>query len=190
MSSRKKRKQGEEHASSRNLDGRRLRTVTEAKALAEYLAVKPEMDRKEKEEKRKRWEQVIELAERKEDEVKHGSRSRLDGGWVEAKEDVMDKTREAVLLSLKSGEIKALLSKSESDQSGTNSDALTGSESETEAGGSTSAEDSKDCAPRTFYGWDEEDTEMSDDASEDVKMANVAADEVPKGKGKERRTTT
>jgi len=50
MSSRKKKNQGETNGSSRNLDGRRLRTVTEAKALAEYLVVKPEMDKKEKEE--------------------------------------------------------------------------------------------------------------------------------------------
>ena len=188
MSSRKKRKQGEEHASSRNLDGRRLRTVTEAKALAEYLAVKPEMDKKEKEEKRKRWEQVIELAERKEDEIKHGIRSRLDGGWVEAKEDVMEKTREAVLSSLKSGEIKALLSKSESDQSGADSDALTGSESEIEAGNSMSAGDSKSYAPRAFYGWDEEDTDMSNDDPEDAQTANIRGDELSEGKGKERST--
>ena len=189
MSSRKKRKQGEEHASSRNLDGRRLRTVTEAKALAEYLAVKPEMEKKEKEEKRKRWEQVIELAERKENEVKRGSRSRLDGGWVEAKEDVMEKTREAVLSSLKSGGIKALLSKAESDQSGADSDALTGSESEIEAGSSMSAKIPTDHAPRAFHGWDEEDTEMSDDDPENAQVANVGDNEVPEGKGKEKNTS-
>src|ERR1700748_1715654 len=55
MSSRKKKNQGDAHASSRNLDGRRLRTIKEAKALAEYLAVKPEMDKTEKEERLKRW---------------------------------------------------------------------------------------------------------------------------------------
>lgn len=49
MSSRK-RKQNAELAtgSARNLDGRRIRTVTEAKNLAAYLATKPDMDRKEK----------------------------------------------------------------------------------------------------------------------------------------------
>src|SRR4051794_20742598 len=48
MSSKRKRNRGDENASSRNLDGRRLRTVNEAKALAEYLAIKPEMAKKEK----------------------------------------------------------------------------------------------------------------------------------------------
>lgn len=47
MSSRKKKTQ-DENGSSRNLDGRRLRTVNEAKALAEYLAIKPDMDKKER----------------------------------------------------------------------------------------------------------------------------------------------
>ena len=54
MSSKRKRNQGENDGSSRNLDGRRIRTVNEAKALAEYLAVKPEMDRRQKEERRRR----------------------------------------------------------------------------------------------------------------------------------------
>ena len=41
----------EANGSNRNLDGRRLRTVAEAKRLAEYLALKPEMEAKEKEER-------------------------------------------------------------------------------------------------------------------------------------------
>jgi len=48
MSSKRKRNQGEDNGSSRNLDGRRLRTVNEAKALAEYLAIKPDMAKREK----------------------------------------------------------------------------------------------------------------------------------------------
>ena len=82
--------------SNRNLDGRRLRTVNEAKALAEYLALKPEMDRKKKEEQRKRWEQVVELAEKREEELKSGSKGRVDGKWVEEKEEAGERTREAV----------------------------------------------------------------------------------------------
>jgi hypothetical protein len=101
MSSRKKRNQGDDNASSRNLDGRRLRTVTEAKALAEYLAVKPDMDRKEKERKRKRWEQVVEMADRRQEEIKNG-KGRLDGKWVEAKEDSLEMTRHAVASAMKS----------------------------------------------------------------------------------------
>lgn len=65
MSSRRKKNQGEGNSSNRNLDGRRLRTVNEAKALAEYLALKPEMEKKEKEARRKRWEQVVDLAEKR-----------------------------------------------------------------------------------------------------------------------------
>lgn len=103
-----KRKKGgnpaDENGSSRNLDGRRLRTVTEAKALAEYLAIKPEMERKEKERRRKRWEEIVESTERRQDEIKHGSKKvGLDGKWVEEKEEVGERTREAVLQAMKKG---------------------------------------------------------------------------------------
>ena len=54
MSSKRKNNQGDANSSNRNLDGRRLRTVNEAKALAEYLALKPEMEKKEKEARRAR----------------------------------------------------------------------------------------------------------------------------------------
>ena len=105
MSSKRKKNQEEDNGSSRNLDGRRLRTVTEAKSLAEYLAIKPEMDRKEKERRRQRWEDIVEMAEKKEDEIKHGSKARLDGKWVEDKEEANERTRAAVLMALKGGQI-------------------------------------------------------------------------------------
>ncbi|KAI6250339.1 Telomere maintenance protein SDE2 [Erysiphe necator] len=101
MSSKRKRGQGDENASSRNLDGRRLRTVNEAKALAEYLAIKPEMAKREKEERRKKWEQIIELAERKDDELKSGKKQRVDGKWVEDKDDAVERTRDAVINAMK-----------------------------------------------------------------------------------------
>ena len=187
MSSRKKRKQGEENASSRNLDGRRLRTVTEAKALAEYLATKPEMDKKEKEERRKRWEQVIELAERKEHEAKHGNRTRLDGRWFEAKEDAAEKTREAVLASIKGGEMNTLLSHPESDQSVASSEDATGSESGMEAESSLSAGKSASHVPRVFHGWDEEDDAMSDDDDSIIsRRENMENCDEPESKGKDR----
>ncbi len=103
MSSKRKRDQGDENSSNRNLDGRRLRTVAEAKALAEYLALKPEMEKKEKEARRKRWEQVVELAEKREAEIKNESKGRVDGKWVEDKDDAGEKTREAVVAAMKSG---------------------------------------------------------------------------------------
>ena len=103
MASKRKRNQGENNGSSRNLDGRRLRTVTEAKALAEYLAVKPEMDKKEKENRRQRWQQVLELAEKRESEIKVGSKSKVNGQWIEDKEEAVERTREAVLAAMSSG---------------------------------------------------------------------------------------
>ncbi|KAI4097469.1 MAG: hypothetical protein L6R37_006798 [Teloschistes peruensis] len=106
MSSKRKRNQGDQNSSNRNLDGRRLRTVAEAKALAEYLAVKPEMEKKEKDACRKRWEQVVELAEKREAEIKHGSKARVDGKWVEDKDDIGERTREAVFAAMASDDYR------------------------------------------------------------------------------------
>lgn len=90
--------------SNRNLDGRRLRTITEAKNLAEYLATKPEMERREKEERRRKWEGVVEGVERRKGEVMKGGRKGDVGGkgrglseeWLEEREDAGERTREAV----------------------------------------------------------------------------------------------
>lgn len=106
MSSKKKKNRGDENASSRNLDGRRLRTVTEAKALAEYLAIKPEMEQREKERRRERWQQIVEAAEQREHEIKNSSRGKLDGKWVEDKEEAGERTRDAVLAAIKAGNYK------------------------------------------------------------------------------------
>ena len=103
MSSKRKNNQGDNNGSSRNLDGRRLRTVTEAKALAEYLALKPEMDKKEKEDRRKRWQQVVDMAEQREEEVRSSSKAKLSGQWIEDKEEASDRTREAVSTVMDSG---------------------------------------------------------------------------------------
>ncbi|KAK4990705.1 hypothetical protein LTR66_006746 [Elasticomyces elasticus] len=175
MSSRKNRDRNAANpptASSRNLDGRRLRTITEAKNLAEYLALKPEMEKKEKEERRRRWEAVIEAAERKEEEILSGKgngRVRLDGEWVETKEEAESKAREAVLRAVKDGLI------------GREAEARTGSESEesrddeedseeAEASGSGSSGEegtsAKAATAPTFFGWDDEDEDMSDEDDE------------------------
>jgi hypothetical protein len=87
------------------LDGRRLRTITEAKNLATYLATKPEMEKKEKEERRKRWEQVIELAEKREADMRAGKgqdgrRKGLSDEWVETKEEVGENVRNAVKMAM------------------------------------------------------------------------------------------
>lgn len=106
MSSRKKRQNAElATGSARNLDGRRLRTIAEAKNLATYLATKPDMDKKEKEERRKRWEQVIEMAEKREADMRSGKgpdgrRKGLTDEWVEGKEEIGENVRNAVKRAL------------------------------------------------------------------------------------------
>ncbi|KAL2435263.1 hypothetical protein ABEF95_014951 [Exophiala dermatitidis] len=141
MSSRKKRQNAElATGSARNLDGRRLRTITEAKNLATYLATKPEMDRKEKEERRKRWEQVIELAEQREADMRAGKgpdgrRKGLSDEWVEEKEEVGENVRNAVkaaMLAEQGQEKHAELSTQDAESSGSGGSA-TGSGEDSDA---------------------------------------------------------
>jgi len=180
MSSKRKKNQGEDNGSSRNLDGRRLRTVTEAKALAEYLAIKPEMDRKEKEKRRERWQQIVDMTEKKQDEIRHGSnRSGLDGKWVEDKEETNERTREAVLAAMKAGNFKDnLLSVSHgSNSTATSDEPMRDGESEGAGSGASTPPSEPEAAvgkgkekSKTFFGFDEDDEFMSsDDESEDGK---------------------
>ncbi|THV48310.1 hypothetical protein BGAL_0256g00130 [Botrytis galanthina] len=172
MSSKRKKGQGDQNGSSRNLDGRRLRTVNEAKALAEYLAIKPEMAKKDKEERRKRWEQVVELAERREQEIKNGTKGKVDGKWVEDKEEAGERTREAVLAAMKAGNYKDnLLATSSGSGSGTDGSA---SEEDEVMGGTdpndtTPPSESTPGKPKAmnFFGFDEDDEFMSDDDEEE-----------------------
>lgn len=185
MSSRKKRSQGENNGSSRNLDGRRLRTVTEAKALAEYLAVKPDMDKKEKEEKMKRWEAIVDAADRKEDEIRAGKTARLDGRWVEDKEEAEQKTRDAVIAAYKAGEIKNALADKESDSSGVGSEGSEGSESEgMEDIKATSPKAAEKPQARSYFGWDEDDEFMSESDEEEDDTITEGVDSKGKGKAK------
>lgn len=177
MSSRRKKNQGEGNSSNRNLDGRRLRTITEAKALAEYLALKPEMEKKEKEARRKRWEQVVDLAEKREHEIRNGSKGRVDGKWVEDKEEAGDRTREAVFAAMKSGDyqdnLMATLSGSSGGGSGQESEGSEGSEDDnfTESSHqnrlSASASKSIEAPRRSYFGFDEHDEFMSDEEEEE-----------------------
>lgn len=184
MSSKRKKNQGEDNGSSRNLDGRRLRTVTEAKALAEYLAIKPEMDRKEKEKRKERWQQIVDMTEKKQDEIRHGSnRSGLDGKWVEDKEEAGERTREAVLAAMKSGNFKDnLLSVSHgSDSTAASDEPMREEDSEGSGSGATTPPSELEAPAakgkgkqkeksRTFFGFDEDDEFMSsDEESEDGK---------------------
>ncbi len=177
MSSKRKRNQGEDNGSSRNLDGRRLRTVNEAKALAEYLAIKPDMAKREKEERRKRWEQVVELAERREEEIRSGNKGKVDGKWVEDKEEAGERTREAVLAAMKSGDYKDNLMATSGGSSA----------SEDENAGASS---SKDTTPpsdlevkpkaKTFFGFDDDDEFMSsdDDEEEGEKEGTIGSEKI------------
>jgi hypothetical protein len=177
MSSKRKRNQGDENASSRNLDGRRLRTVNEAKALAEYLAIKPEMAKKEKEERRNRWEQVVELAERREEEIKSGTKGKVDGKWVEDKEEAGERTREAVIAAMKAGGYKDnfvdLKAESGSPASGSEDDGLAGTSSKDTTPPSDHGAKHK---VQKFFGFDEDDEFMSseeENEDENDKMDDV-----------------
>jgi hypothetical protein len=166
MSSRKKR-DGDANASSRNLDGRRLRTVAEAKVLAEYLAIKPEMEQREKEERRKRWEDIVDSTERKQDELMNSrGTARLDGKWVEDKEEAENKTREAIQ--------KMLMAQRESSE-----------EEDEDETSKPAASASKPAQQRQMYGWDDEDDEFMSDSEEeeDVSEGDVKQLEY-EGKGK------
>jgi hypothetical protein len=180
MSSKRKRNQGEDNGSSRNLDGRRLRTVNEAKALAEYLAIKPEMAKKEKEERRKRWEQVVELAERREEELRSGNKGKVDGKWVEDKEEANERTRDAVLAAMKAGNYKDNLLATSHGSSGSGG---SGSEDEVMAGqssGATTPPSETEVKPKTqsFFGFDEDDEFMSSDEDEDEDEKPTKEDDI------------
>ena len=165
MSSRKK-QNGDANGSSRNLDGRRLRTVTEAKALAEYLAIKPEMDRKEKDERRKRWEDIVASTERKQEEIL-GSRGKamLDGKWVEEKEECENKTRAAVEKMM-----MAQRESSEEEEEGEKADVV--------------ASASKPVAAPTMFGWEDENDEFMSDSEEEEEVSEEDVNVQYEGKGK------
>lgn len=176
MSSKKKKNQGDSNGSSRNLDGRRLRTVTEAKALAEYLAIKPDMEKKEKDLRKQRWEQVIELAEKREDDIKSGSKSKIDGKWVEDKEEAEERTREAVLAAMKSGDYTDSLttrSASASSLSSSNSNSEDHFTDRSSPNGTppplapAKSQAAPKAAPKTYFGFDEDEEFMSEDEDED-----------------------
>lgn len=195
MSSRRKKNQGENNGSNRNLDGRRLRTVTEAKALAEYLALKPEMEKKEREARRKRWEQVVELAERKQEELRSGAKGKVDGKWVEDKEEAGERTREAVLAAMKAGDFKDNLmvppgvgnglagSGSASEGSGEDGD------DDEEMGGSSSTATTppaeiKSAFVRKFAGFDDDEFMSEDESEGEADQDDDEKGSIGKGKGR------
>ena len=186
MSSKRKNNQGDSNSSNRNLDGRRLRTVNEAKALAEYLALKPEMEKKEKDARRARWEQVVALAEKKEDEIRNGSKGKVDGKWVEDKEEAGERAREAVLAAMRSGDYHDNLKESSSGSSAGASAQASEESEEDDMGDSkqtplaaSSKEKLSPTPARSYFGFDEDDDFMSDDEEEEEQandtQVNVSA---------------
>ncbi|MCJ1312902.1 hypothetical protein MMC25_006578 [Agyrium rufum] len=198
MSSIRKRKQGENNGSNRNLDGRRLRTVTEAKALAEYLALKPEMERKGKEERRKKLQAVLDAAEKREEEVRSGQagrgKGRVDGKWVEDRDEAGERTREAVRKAMGEGEWRDNLgSGGKIGGSGSGSGSGDSGEEDEDEDDDVEGESSAGTTPpdkgttRTYFGFDDEDDEfMSDSDGEEGKEdgKREESDVVPEGKGK------
>lgn len=189
MSSKRKRTQGDDNASSRNLDGRRIRTVNEAKALAEYLAVKPEMDQNQREERRRRWQSIVDASEKRQEELKNGGgKHKIDGQWMEDKDEMNEKAREAVLSAMKDGTWSDNLRDTVLGGSSTSASA---SESSDRASPSSSEEESEEmegasgpsepnhssAAPRKFIGFDDDDEFMSDSEEDE-------AEEELEGKGK------
>ncbi|KAF2737531.1 hypothetical protein EJ04DRAFT_510192 [Polyplosphaeria fusca] len=167
MSSRKKRDDADANGSSRNLDGRRLRTVAEAKALAEYLAAKPELEKKEQAEKRKRWEDIVASTERKQEELLNGrGKAQLNAEWVEAKGECESKTREAIE--------KMMVEMQRNDEE----------EDEDEESPEPEASAGKSVAQRAMFGWDDDDEFMSDSEEDEVSEEDVKPDIKGKGKAK------
>jgi len=153
--------------------------------------MKPDMDRKEKEEKRKRWEAVVEAAEKKQEEINEGKKSiRVDGQWVEAKEEIESKTRDAVMAAMKAGLIgreSHALERTGSESSASADAEDMDSDDKAEASGSASSEEDgpvKAPPARTFYGWDEEDDDMSDMSDNEDDAEEDEAPVAYQGKGK------
>lgn len=187
MSSRKNRDQRNQNGSNRNLDGRRLRTVDEAKRLAEYLATKPEMEQKEKDERRKRWEDVVAAAEATEAKIKSGkmgsNQGRLDAEYVESKEAAEEKVREAVAKAMREQMLVDGPTGSESDEedgegSESGEERDESSQSPDEVAGSSKQE----ASGRSFFGWDEDDEYSS--SEDEGTGAPVPAEPIVEGKGK------
>lgn len=185
MSSRKNRNSNvNPNGSNRNLDGRRLRTVDEAKKLAEYLAIKPEMEKKEREERKKRWQEVVESAERREEEIRSGksgaNNGRLDAEWVEGKEAAEEKTREAVLKAMREDNLEKTGSESSVDAEDDDSEEEPGNMS-SGSSNNAQAESSNTAGGRSFFGWDDDEDE---DSGGDDEIPSQEPIEYYEGKGK------
>ncbi|KAF1823808.1 uncharacterized protein K489DRAFT_409609 [Dissoconium aciculare CBS 342.82] len=179
MSSRKNRDRQENvNGSNRNLDGRRLRTVDEAKRLAEYLAIKPEMEKQEKETRKKRWEAIVDAAEKREEDIRSGrsgaNQGRLDSQYVESKELAEEKTREAVLRAMRDGgsitEPTGSESSNEDEEMGASDDEESASSSSDE--GQAGPSERRQNQGMSLYGWDDDEEDDDDDDDDEERSEN------------------
>jgi len=170
MSSRKKSQENSD--SCRNLDGRRMRTVKEAKALAAWLEVKPEMEKREKEIRLKRWRDIVEAAEKREDGA--GNKRFDDHAWIEALEEGKERTREAVMGALREAGLLHDCDEEEAESSGESSGGEGSASGIKRAMDMAKAEGKKKVVERKFAGWDDEDDEFM---SSDEEMEDVAEEE-------------
>jgi len=123
---------------------------------------------------------VVDLAEKREEEIRRGSKGRVDGKWVEDKEEAAERTREAVLAAMKSGDYKDTTFGSHIDSQKRSLEAATRDNS------SSSGEETREINPpdntppsvsavsvpsRSCFGFDEEDDFMSDDSESEVLAA-------------------
>lgn len=214
MSSRRKGKQEDDDGSNRNLDGRRIRTVNEAKALTEYLALKPGMEEKKRKAQLQRWQRAVEAAEKREEELKKGEgHGKIEGAWIEEKDDVLEKARDAVSRAVKKGNWKDGFLPTEASSSGGSGGSA--SPSSEDSDDQMQDEDEDDAAaddddakvkstsvskatfaptqpprqqPPKFFGFDDEDDELlTDEEDQDEEEAiKVSLDTQGKGKGKEK----
>ncbi|KAG4218152.1 hypothetical protein PC116_g33368 [Phytophthora cactorum] len=134
------------------------------------------MEQKEKEKRRARWQQIVDAADEREHEIKNSTKGRLDGKWVEDKEEASERTREAVLAAMKAGNFKDnLLGTSHGSTSTENMDEDSSEEEESEASSSSKAPipqkntTSKKPVTRAFAGFDEDDEFMSSSDEEEEK---------------------
>ncbi|OQO08285.1 hypothetical protein B0A48_06155 [Cryoendolithus antarcticus] len=181
MSSRKNRDRQNQSGSNRNLDGRRLRTIDEAKQLADYLATKPEMEKAEREERKKRWEAVVDAVEATEERIKSGkmgsNQGRLDAEYVESKQVAEEKVREAVMKAMR--EQNAADARTGSESSLEEEDG-SGGEEEDASESDDDAEMPEASSSRTFFGWDDEDDEDDEDEADDEARPTDAEIHLPK----------
>ena len=147
--------------------------------------MKPEMEKKEKEARRKRWQDIVETTEKKDEEIRNGGKGKVDGQWIEDKEEAAERTREAVLAVMRSGKYQdnTLGPRRELSDNDEGSDYSTsGSEAETSGSEGARKPSSKANSPAPIgdskpparcFGFDDDDGFTSEDQQDDVGLGTT-----------------